>query len=89
MLAAIERGKDTGVDYINGEVVWRAAEFGIPVPVNERIIEMINAISLGLLTPGLSSLAQLYAETRVADSPLFPPGRFDRGTEWMASTLHH
>lgn len=66
MLAAIERGREPAVDYLNGEVVVRADEAGIPVPLNRRVQEMIHAIARRELVPGLPLLRRLYAETREA-----------------------
>ena len=44
MLAAIERGRTPAIDFLNGEVVDRARERGIEVPVNARVVEMGHAI---------------------------------------------
>jgi 2-dehydropantoate 2-reductase len=78
MLQAIERGREPAVDYLNGEVVARARESSIAVPVNVRIVEMIHAIAHGALRPGLPLLRQLYNETH-EDGELRPQ-RFDRHT---------
>ena len=66
MLAAIERGREPAVDFLNGEVVTRADESGIPVPLNRRVQEVIHAIARRDLRPGLSLLRRLYEETRDA-----------------------
>ena len=73
MLVAIERGRQPAVDYLNGEVVWRAQRLGIAVPLNARVAETIHAIARGALRPGLPLLRQLYAESRTAMSA--PPPR--------------
>jgi 2-dehydropantoate 2-reductase len=64
MLQAIERGREPAVDYLNGEVVWRAADLGIPVPLNARVIACIHAIARGDERPGLPLLRRLYEHTR-------------------------
>jgi 2-dehydropantoate 2-reductase len=64
MLAAIERGREPAVDYLNGEVVRRAEALGMPVPVNRRVVETIKAIWRGEKRPSLSQLRSLYVETR-------------------------
>ena len=64
MLAAIERGREPAVDYLNGEIVLRADEDGIPAPLNRRIQEMIHALARGEHRPGLPLLRRLYDETR-------------------------
>ena len=66
MLSAIERGREPAVDYLNGEVVSRALEDGIPVPLNARIQQMIHAIARRELRCGLPLLRQLFDETRTA-----------------------
>lgn len=73
MLQAIERGREPAVDFLNGEVVWRAEEQGIRVPLNARIVEMIHAIARGALRPGVPLLRRLYAESR--DEVGRPPPR--------------
>lgn len=47
MLAAIERGRTPAIDFLNGEVVARAARHGVPTPVNARIVEAVWAIARG------------------------------------------
>jgi 2-dehydropantoate 2-reductase len=73
MLQAIERGREPAVDFLNGEVVWRAEEQGIAVPLNARIVDMIHAIARGALRPGVPLLRRLYAESR--DEVGRPPPR--------------
>jgi 2-dehydropantoate 2-reductase len=75
MLQAIERGREPAVDYLNGEVVWRARELGIAVPLNTRIQEMIHAIAAGTLRPGVPLLRRLFEETRPT-AAVPPPPRF-------------
>jgi 2-dehydropantoate 2-reductase len=64
MLAAIERGREPAVDYLNGEVIRRAARLGLPVPVNERVHALVLAIWRGHARPGLPLLRDLYRATR-------------------------
>jgi len=66
MLAAIERGRRPAVDYLNGEVVARADEEGIPVPLNRRVWEVIHGLARHELRPGLPLLRRLYEETRAS-----------------------
>lgn len=72
MLVAIERGRQPAVDYLNGEVVWRAQQLGIAVPLNQRLPQIIHAIARGAVRPGLPLLRQLYAESR-SDVHAGPP----------------
>ena len=64
MLSAIERGRDPAVQYINGEVVRHAADLRIPVPINRRIQQVIDAIWRREYTPSLSLLRRFYDDTR-------------------------
>src|SRR5262244_2097683 len=43
MLQAIDRGRPTEVDAINGEVASRGARHGIPAPVNATLTRLIRA----------------------------------------------
>lgn len=65
MLSAIERGRQPAVDFLNGEVVRRAREDGVPVPLNERIQDFIYAIARREMFPGLPLLRRLHDQTRV------------------------
>ncbi|HWO18779.1 MAG TPA: 2-dehydropantoate 2-reductase [Kofleriaceae bacterium] len=47
MLAAIERGRTPAIDFLNGEVVTRSAQRGVPTPVNRKICEVVWAIAKG------------------------------------------
>lgn len=66
MLAAIERGREPPVDYLNGEVVRRGKARGLPVPVNERLLEAVHAIHRRELTTGVETLRRIYEQTRPA-----------------------
>ena len=63
MLSAIERGRTPAVDFLNGEVVARARAHGIPVPVNERVHEVVWEIAHGKKRPGLELLRDVWSAT--------------------------
>jgi 2-dehydropantoate 2-reductase len=65
MLAAIERGREPAVDYLNGEVVRRAEHLGMAVPINRRIVETIRAIWHRQARPSLRLLRRLFDESRI------------------------
>ncbi len=46
-LQSIERGRPTEIDYLNGYVVRRAEEAGVPVPLNRALVAMIKEIEAG------------------------------------------
>jgi len=64
MLAAIERGREPAVDYLNGEVVEHGAGCGVLTPLNHRVQQTIHAIADGQLRPGLDLLERVYRESR-------------------------
>jgi 2-dehydropantoate 2-reductase len=56
MLRDLERGRKTEVHAINGVIVDYALECGVKVPLNERIIEIVSDIELGLKEPSKENL---------------------------------
>ncbi len=56
MLAAIERGRTPAIDFLNGEVVTRGKQRGVPTPVNQRIVETVWAIAKGTVTSSRETL---------------------------------
>ena len=65
MLAAIERGREPPVDFLNGEVVRRGKAHGLAVPVNERLLEAVHAMARRELAPGVETLRRIYEQTRL------------------------
>ncbi len=59
MLAAIERGREPAVDFLNGEVVTRGRTHGIETPVNARAVEMVHDLAAGRREPGMHFVADL------------------------------
>ena len=64
MLAAIERGRVPAVDFLNGEVVDRAALHGLTAPVNARVVALVHAIAGGTERSSRALLDRLFDETR-------------------------
>ncbi|HEX8440370.1 2-dehydropantoate 2-reductase [Archangium sp.] len=64
MLAAIERGREPPVDFLNGEVVRRGKAHGLSAPVNERLLEAVHAMSRREVSPGVETLQHIYQQTR-------------------------
>ncbi len=56
MLQDIEKGKLTEVDAINGAVSDYGRKVGCPVPMNDKVVEIIHKIELGQLTPSRDNL---------------------------------
>ncbi len=46
-LQSLERGKPTEIDYLNGYISAKGKQYGIPTPVNDKIIRMIKEIEAG------------------------------------------
>ena len=58
-LQSLERGKPTEIDYLNGYIVAKARQYGVPVPVNDRIVEMIKEIESGKRGISVSNLYEI------------------------------
>ncbi len=59
MLAAIERGREPAVDFLNGEVVTRGEALGVPTPVNARAVEMVHDLAAGRRETGMHFVEEL------------------------------
>ncbi|HEY3821665.1 MAG TPA: 2-dehydropantoate 2-reductase [Polyangiaceae bacterium] len=59
MLAAIERGREPAVDFLNGEVIDRGRLHGISTPVNARVRSLVWDVAAGKRAPGLELLREL------------------------------
>lgn len=64
MLSAIERGRTPAIDFLNGELVERGRQHGIPVPVNELATDLVHRIAAGELRSSRDLLEELYGRTR-------------------------
>ncbi len=52
-------GKRCDIDFINGVIVHAAKNFGVPVPVNHKVIELAHSIERSELTPSKDNIALL------------------------------
>ena len=52
MLQDLEKGAKTEVDVINGGVVERGREYGVPTPLNEHVVRLVHAMERGERRPG-------------------------------------
>ena len=62
MLAAIERNRTPAIDYLNGEVVTRGKQHGVPTPVNERIVDTVWEIAKGRTKSSRETLDRVCAD---------------------------
>jgi len=69
MLAAMERGRDPAVDYLNGEIVDRGERLGVPTPVNRAACQVVWEISAGKRKAGSDALRSLVHLAQL-DRPL-------------------
>lgn len=61
MLYDHDNGRRSEVEEINGLVVEGGSEFGIPTPVNARVVEITRRIHAGDIKPDTANLADLLA----------------------------
>jgi 2-dehydropantoate 2-reductase len=65
MLVAIERGREPAVDYLNGEIVRRAAALQMAVPINRRVQETIRSIWRRTNRSSIDLLRSVYEDSRI------------------------
>ena len=51
------KGRRTEIDYINGMVIAKAAEAGIPVPTQSAILALVQRVERGELAPEIKNIA--------------------------------
>jgi 2-dehydropantoate 2-reductase len=56
-LQSLERGRPTEIDYLNGYICDRAADHGVPVPVNRAVVAMIKTIEMGKRPMSMENMA--------------------------------
>lgn len=59
MLADIEAGRRTEIDYLGGRLISSAAARGTPIPVNKALASMVKEIQVGGTSPGEAALKEL------------------------------
>jgi 2-dehydropantoate 2-reductase len=69
MLAAIERKRTPAIDFLNGEVVTRAAKHAIATPFNRKIVETVWAIAKGELASSRDLLDRVCGPDERASQP--------------------
>ena len=61
MLQDLERGRRTGIDFINGYVSRLAGEVGVLTPMNSAIADLVHQLEQKLTRPSLLQLERLMA----------------------------
>jgi 2-dehydropantoate 2-reductase len=59
LLQDVMKGRRTEVDYLNGYVVRKGREVGVPTPMNEAIVEVTKRVEAGGLKPAPANLQLL------------------------------
>ena len=59
MYQDVLKGRRTEIEYLNGYVVRRGREAGVPTPVNEAIVRLLRQIERGELQPDLANAKHL------------------------------
>ena len=61
MLQDVMKGRRTEINYLNGYVAEQGRQVGVKTPLNEKIVELVNAPGVGLLKPDPKNLEPLWA----------------------------
>jgi 2-dehydropantoate 2-reductase len=64
MLQDIERGVPSEVGVINGAVVQRGSEHGVPTPLNEEVVQIVRGYEEGSASPSAAAFERLEARLR-------------------------
>ena len=58
-LQSLERDKPTEIDYLNGYIIKKAQQFNIPVPVNQKLVNIVKHIETGKIKIDRENLFQV------------------------------
>src|SRR6266536_4681736 len=61
MLLVVMKGPPTEINYLNGDVSEQGKQVGVKTPINDKIVELVNAPGVGLLKPDPKNLEPLWA----------------------------
>jgi len=64
MLQDVMTGRCTEINYLNGYVSEQGRQVGVKTPPNDKIVELVNASSVGLLKPDPKNLGAPLANGR-------------------------
>jgi 2-dehydropantoate 2-reductase len=66
----IVKGRRTEIDYLNGLVVQKGADAGLPAPTHEAIVQVVKQVERGDLTPSPALVDRVW---HLAGAPAFAP----------------
>lgn len=52
----VQKGRRTEIDFLNGYVVGKGREVGLPTPANARVVGIVHRIERGTLAPDMTNL---------------------------------
>ena len=55
----VAKGRKTEVDHLNGYVVRKGAQVGVPTPINQAVMDLTHRVEAGELEPSMSNLEQV------------------------------
>lgn len=55
----VMKGRGTEVDFLNGLVVRRGKEVGVPTPVNQQVVELTKRVESGEIAPSPSNFSRI------------------------------
>jgi 2-dehydropantoate 2-reductase len=55
----VQKGRRTEIDFLNGYVVEKGREVGIPTPANARVVEIVRRIERGSLAPDIRNVLEM------------------------------
>jgi len=61
MLQDVEKGRPTEIDFMNGHVVKKGAELGIPTPLNAEMVRLVKEVEAGKRRPDRQAVAEVFA----------------------------
>ena len=59
-LRRFERGRKTEIDFLNGYIVKKGREVGVPTPVNESVVEMVKEVEAGKRKLTIKNLEEIW-----------------------------
>jgi 2-dehydropantoate 2-reductase len=60
----MHKGRRTEIDFINGVIVQKGQEIGIPTPTHEKLIAAVKKVELGQTTPSPDHVYAIHAAIR-------------------------
>jgi len=59
MLQDLMKGRKTEINYLNGYVVEKGSQIGMPTPINHTIVDILTSVEKGIINPSIDNLKRL------------------------------